>query len=88
MKVLKLVNLMVNDLMALKMKKHIEILKRETKTNLRQNNLKVDELPFRQQQGYIAILPTPRDEIIFSNGRDMPSITLWSWISFCFPKLK
>lgn len=83
--VLKLVNLMVMTY-AENEKTHRD-LKRETKTNLRQNNLKVDELPFRQQQGYIAILPTPRDEIIFSNGRDMPSITLGAGFPFVFQNL-
>ena len=44
--------------------KNLRALKRETKSNLKQNNLKVDELILRQQQAYIAMLQTPRDDII------------------------
>ncbi len=83
---LKLVNLMVMTY-GKDEKTHRKV-KRETKTNLKQNNLRIDELPFRQQQGYIAMLPTPRDDIILFNGRDMPSITLGASFPFVFQNLR
>ncbi len=62
-------------------------LRRETKSNLKQNNLKIDELPFRQQQAFIAMLPSPKDEIMDIDGRDMPCTTLGAGFPFVFQNL-
>lgn len=82
---LRLVNTLVMSYA--KDEKELRSVKREVRTNLRQNSLKIDTLPLRQQQGYIAMLPTPRDDIIDVNGRDMPSITLGASFPFVFQSL-
>ena len=54
---------------------------------LKQQRFKVDKLPLRQMQGLIAMLPTPRDDIILSNGRDIPCSTLGAGFPFIFQGL-
>ena len=83
---LKLVNVLVMNYAEDDSK--LRDVRRKTKANLRQNNFKIDELPFRQQQGLIAMIPTPRDEIIEFNGRDIPSITVAASFPFMFQSLE
>lgn len=57
-------------------------------SSLRQQRFKIDKLQLRQMQGLIAMLPTPRDDIIMSNGRDIPCSTLGASFPFIFQGLK
>ena len=61
---------------------------RKVLNQFKQNRFKVDKLPLRQMQGLIAMLPTPRDDLILSNGRDVPSLTLGASFPFMFQDLK
>lgn len=61
---------------------------RKVISSLKQQRFKVDKLPFRQTQGLIAMLPTPRDDIIMTNGRDIPCSTLGAGFPFVFQGLK
>ena len=60
---------------------------RKVATALKQQRFKIDKLPLRQMQGLIAMLPTPRDDIILSNGRDIPCSTLGAGFPFVFQGL-
>ena len=82
---LKLINIMVMNYG--KDEQELREVRRKTKTTFRQNSFKIDELPFRQQQGLIAMIPTPRDEIIDMNGRDIPSTTMGAAFPFVFQNL-
>ena len=61
---------------------------RKLLNQFKQMRFKVDKLPLRQMQGLIAMLPTPRDDLILSNGRDVPSMTLGASFPFMFQDLK
>ena len=61
---------------------------RKILNQFKQMRFKVDKLPLRQMQGLIAMLPTPRDDLILTNGRDIPSITLGASFPFMFQDLK
>ena len=61
---------------------------RKVLNQFKQNRFKVDKLNLRQMTGFIAMLPTPRDDLILSNGRDIPSITLGASFPFMFQDLK
>ena len=54
---------------------------------LKQQRFKIDKLPLRQTLGLIAMMPTPRDDIILSNGRDIPCSTLGAGFPFIFQGL-
>jgi hypothetical protein len=60
---------------------------RKVVSSLKQQRFKVDKLPLRQMQGLIAMLPTPRDDIILANGRDIPCSTLGAGFPFIFQGL-
>ena len=60
---------------------------RKVISSLKQQRFKVDKLPLRQMQGLIAMLPTPRDDIIMTNGRDMPCSTVGAGFPFIFQGL-
>ena len=60
---------------------------RKVVSSLKQQRFKIDKLPLRQTQGLIAMLPTPRDDIILSNGRDIPCSTLGAGFPFVFQGL-
>jgi len=60
---------------------------RKVVSSLKQQRFKIDRLPLRQMQGLIAMLPTPRDDIILSNGRDIPCSTLGAGFPFIFQGL-
>ena len=61
---------------------------RKVLNQFKQHRFKVDKLPLRQMQGLIAMLPTPRDDLILTNGRDIPSSTLGASFPFMFQDLK
>ncbi len=61
---------------------------RKVVSSLKQQRFKIDKLPLRQTQGLIAMLPTPRDDIILANGRDIPCSTLGAGFPFIFQGLK
>ena len=61
---------------------------RKVLNQFKQNRFKVDKLPLRQMQGLISMLPTPRDDLILTNGRDIPSMTLGASFPFMFQDLK
>ncbi len=61
---------------------------RKILNQFKQMRFKVDKLPLRQMQGLIAMLPTPRDDLILTNGRDIPSMTLGASYPFMFQDLK
>lgn len=56
-------------------------------SSVKQSTMKVDKLLFRQSEGYVGILPTPRDDIMQHNGRDMPSLSLAAGFPFIFQSL-
>ena len=60
---------------------------RKVVSSLKQQRFKIDKLALRQMQGLIAMLPTPRDDIIMSNGRDIPCSTLGASFPFVFQGL-
>ena len=60
---------------------------RKVVSSFKQQRFKIDKLPLRQMQGLIAMLPTPRDDIILSNGRDIPCSTLGAGFPFIFQGL-
>ncbi len=55
--------------------------------SFKQQRFKIDKLPLRQMQGLIAMMPTPRDDIIMSNGRDIPCSTMGAAFPFVFQGL-
>jgi len=61
---------------------------RKVLNQFKQNRFKVDKLPLRQMTGLISMLPTPRDDLILNNGRDIPSSTLGASFPFMFQDLK
>ena len=60
---------------------------RKVVASLKQQRFKIDKLPLRQMTGLIAMLPTPRDDIMLSNGRDIPCSTLGAGFPFIFQGL-
>ena len=60
---------------------------RKVISSLKQQRFKIDKLPLRQMQGLIAMLPTPRDDIMLVNGRDIPCSTLGAGFPFVFQGL-
>jgi len=60
---------------------------RKVISSLKQQRFKVDKLTLQQMQGLIAMLPTPRDDIIMNNGRDMPCSTVGAGFPFIFQGL-
>ena len=61
---------------------------RKVLNQFKQNRFKVDKLPLRQMLGLISMMPTPRDDLILYNGRDIPSMTLGASFPFMFQDLK
>ena len=60
---------------------------RKVVSSLKQQRFKIDKLPLRQMQGLISVLPTPRDDILLANGRDIPCSTLGAGFPFIFQGL-
>lgn len=57
-------------------------------SSIKQAAMKADKLICRQMEGFVGILPTPRDDIMNDNGRDMPSLTLAAGFPFVFQSLE
>ena len=55
---------------------------------IKQCSMKPDNLYCRQLDGYISMLPTPRDDIMADHGRDIPSISLGAGFPFVFQALE
>ena len=60
---------------------------RKVISSLKQQRFKIDKLPLMQMQGLISMLPTPRDDILMNNGRDIPCSTLGAGFPFIFQGL-
>ena len=60
---------------------------RKVVASLKQQRFKIDKLPLRQMQGLISMLPTPRDDLLMDNGRDIPCSTLGAGFPFIFQGL-
>ena len=55
---------------------------------IKQCSMKPDPLLYRQLDGYISMLPTPRDEIMLDHGRDIPCTSLGAGFPFVFQALE
>ena len=55
---------------------------------IKQNSMKPDKLSCRQLEGYISMLPTPRDDIMLDHGRDIPCQSLGAGFPFVFQALE
>lgn len=55
---------------------------------IKQFSMKPDKLLFRQLDGYISMLPTPRDAIMEDHGRDIPCLSLGAGFPFVFQALE
>ncbi len=82
---LKLIN--IYTMSYAKTEKDLRNNNRKVISSLKQQRFKIDKLPLRQTNGLIAMLPTPRDDIIMSNGRDIPCSTLGAGFPFIFQGL-
>jgi len=68
--------------------KELRTTNRKVLNQFKQHRFKVDKLLMRQMTGLISMLPSPRDDIILANGRDIPSSTLGASFPFMFQDLK
>ena len=68
--------------------KELRTINRKVLNQFKQHRFKVDKLLMRQMTGLISMLPSPRDDLILSNGRDIPSSTLGASFPFMFQDLK
>ena len=66
----------------------LKVISKNIVSSVKQYSMKVDKLAFRQIEGYIGVLPTPRDDIMIQNGRDMPSLSLAAGFPFVFQALE
>jgi len=57
-------------------------------SNIKQCSMKPDKLLCRQMEGYISMLPTPRDDIMLDHGRDIPCTSLGAGFPFVFQALE
>ena len=57
-------------------------------SSIKQNSMKPDKLTCRQLDGYISMLPTPRDDIMEDHGRDIPCLSLGAGFPFVFQALE
>lgn len=55
---------------------------------IKQCSMKPDKLICRQLDGYISMLPTPRDDIMIDHGRDIPCTSLGAGFPFVFQALE
>ena len=55
---------------------------------IKQCSMKPDKLSYRQLDGYISMLPTPRDDIMEDHGRDIPCTSLGAGFPFVFQALE
>ena len=57
-------------------------------SSIKQCSMKPDKLSYRQLDGYISMLPTPRDDIMWDHGRDIPCTSLGAGFPFVFQALE
>ena len=57
-------------------------------STIKQCSMRADKLAYRQLQGYVACIPTPRDELMEDIGRDIPCISLGAGFPFVFQSLE
>ena len=55
---------------------------------IKQCSMRPDKLSYRQLDGYISMLPTPRDDIMEDHGRDIPCTSLGAGFPFVFQALE
>ncbi len=84
--VLKRVNVMImaysdND-------KDLKVISHSVSSAIKQNSMKPDKLLCRQLDGYISMLPTPRDDVMLDHGRDIPCLSLGAGFPFVFQALE
>ena len=58
------------------------------KSIIKQASMRPEALKYRQLQGYVACIPTPRDDLMDDLGRDLPCITLGASFPFVFQSLE
>ena len=51
-------------------------------------SMRADKLNYRQLQGYVSCLPTPKDDLMEDIGRDIPCISLGAGFPFVFQSLE
>jgi len=57
-------------------------------STIKQCSMRADRLNYRQLQGYVACLPTPKDDLMSDIGRDIPCISLGAGFPFVFQSLE
>ncbi len=57
-------------------------------STIKQHAMRADRLQYRQLQGYVACLPTPKDDLMEDVGRDIPCISLGAGFPFVFQALE
>ena len=55
---------------------------------VKQCSMRADRLNYRQLQGYVSCLPTPKDDLMDDIGRDIPCISLGAGFPFVFQALE
>ena len=68
--------------------KDLKTIAHSVSSSIKQNSMKPDRLSFRQLDGYISMLPTPRDDIMDDHGRDIPCTSLGAGFPFVFQALE
>ena len=57
-------------------------------SSIKQCSMRADRLQYRQLQGYVACIPTPKDDLMDDIGRDIPCISLGAGFPFVFQSLE
>ena len=57
-------------------------------STIKQCSMRADKLQYRQLQGYVACIPTPKDELMEDVGRDIPCVSLGAGFPFVFQALE
>ena len=68
--------------------KDLKTITHTVSSSIKQNSMKPDKLTCRQMEGYISMLPTPRDDIMEDHGRDIPCTSLGAGFPFVFQALE
>ena len=57
-------------------------------STIKQCSMRADRLNYRQLQGYVSCIPTPKDDLMDDLGRDIPCISLGAGFPFVFQALE
>ena len=68
--------------------KDLKTIAHKVASSIKQNSMKPDKLTCRQLDAYISMLPTPRDDIMYDHGRDIPCLSLGAGFPFVFQALE